>query len=270
MTMNNPHLIFKPSLWNIARVTLAAFVMSTTAAAAQNIPSVWGENQLYKPPFDLQAPGNRNQGGTRAGREQALTQKLTALVPQPYNFGVTTEAYPSFLVQAPMLTENPDLESLEFLLLDAEGEEIYRAKFNAEVRNSVLRIDLPKYAGLTELEEGKDYLWILEGFTKDFTLSNDLVAHGWIRRVPPSEKLTASLNSSTSTEDIIQAYIDEQIWYDAIASLESGIHAPNAPEALVTQWDALLKSAGIGVEATDAAAPETESMTLQPVVEPLQ
>lgn len=270
MITNNPNSIFKRSLWNITRVTLAAFVISTTAASAQNAPSVWGDNQLYKPPFDLQAPGNRNQGGTRAGREQEFTQKLTALVPQPYNFGVTTEAYPSFLVQAPMLEENPDLETLEFLLLDAEGEEIYRAKFEAEVQNSVLRIDLPKHAGLTELEEGKDYLWILEGFTKDFTLSNDLVAHGWIRRVPPTEKLMASLNSSTSVEEIAKAYIDEQIWYDAIASLEAGLQDENAPKQLLEQWDTLLKSAGIGAEVVNSEAVDTEEMIRQPSIEPIQ
>lgn len=268
--MNNLNSIFNRSFWQIARVTLAAFVISTTATSAQNAPSVWGENQLYKPPFDLQAPGNRSQGGTRAGGEQAFTQKLTALVPQPSNFGVTTEAYPSFLIQAPMLADNPDLETLEFLLLDAEGEEIYRAKFDAEVQNSVLRIDLPKSAGLTALEEGKDYLWILEGFTKDFTLSNDLVAHGWIRRVPPTEKLTESLNNSTSVEQIAKAYIDEQIWYDAIASLESGLQAENAPEELVEQWDDLLKSAGIEAAAMETEATDTEEMTREPLVEPLQ
>ncbi|MGB2925489.1 MAG: DUF928 domain-containing protein [Limnothrix sp.] len=245
--MSNSFLSFKQILFPaLKRVSLAAIAcaLSTTALSAQGIPKKW-ESQKYQPPFSLGTPGNLSQGGTRSGSPEDLTPRLLPLVPQDHNFGVTTEAFPSFLVYVPEFASQPNVDTLEFLLLDEEGSEVYRARFNVKLENQVLRVDLPKFAGLSPLEEGKNYLWLLEGFTQDFSLSETLFAHGWVRRVAPSQTLVNSLNNTDDVEVLANAYINEQIWYDAIALLEKDFAKGTASSAVIEQWDALLESAGV-------------------------
>ncbi|NJN71332.1 MAG: DUF928 domain-containing protein [Limnothrix sp. RL_2_0] len=232
-----------PALRNTGLAAIAC-VLCSTSLLAQGVPKKW-ESQKYQPPFSLGTPDNLSQGGTRSGADQDLGPRLLPLVPQDHNFGVTTEAYPSFLVYVPEFTNQPNVDTLEFLLLDEEGAEVYRARFNVQLNNQVLRIDLPKFAGLSPLEEGKNYLWLLEGFTQDFSLSETLFAHGWVRRVPRSEKLVESLNANEDVVAQANVYIREQIWYDAIALLEEGFAEGTASSAVIEQWDALLQSAGV-------------------------
>jgi hypothetical protein len=238
---------------------LAAIALSTAIvnASAQSIPKVW-ENQKYQPPFGLQAPGNLSQGGTRSGSDAIATPRFIPLVPQNSNFGVTTAAYPSILVYVADYAEQANVDTLEFLLLDDEGNEVYRARFAVELTGQLLRINLPEHAGLAALEEGKDYLWLLEGFTQDFTLSETLFTHGWIRRVPPTDTLVQDLEASSSTQDVANAYINEQIWYDAIAKLEAGFVSGSASDQIIEQWDALLSSAGVNDIALDTSAMLTD------------
>ncbi|AFY37369.1 protein of unknown function DUF928 [[Leptolyngbya] sp. PCC 7376] len=239
---------------------LASIAFCTTIAnvSAQSIPKVW-ESEKYQPPFGLQSPGNLSQGGTRSGSDAIATQRFIPLVPQNNNFGVTTEAYPSILVYVSNYVEEANVDTLEFLLLDDEGNEVYRARFAVELTDQLLRIELPKYAGLAPLEEGQDYLWLLEGFTQDFTLSETLFTHGWIRRVPQTDTLAQSLEASSSAEDVANAYINEQIWYDAIAKLEEGFDGNSASGQNITaQWDALLNAAGVSEIALETEAVVTK------------
>lgn len=219
-------------------------MMSAITVSAQNVPAIW-EAPRYQPPAGLEAPGNLSQGGTRSGSNVLAQKSLLPLVPQDNHFGVTTEAYPSILVYVGDNFERSDVNTLEFLLLDEGGEEVYCARFSVELQEQVLRIDLPEYAGLAPLVEGKDYLWLLEGFTEDFSLSETLFAHGWIRRVAPSASLTSELASVKSSEDTINAYINDGVWYDAIAKLEEGFVGGTAADNIVEKWDALLQSAGV-------------------------
>jgi hypothetical protein len=246
--MNNKHFFdfrksFSFALRNVGLAAIAC-VIGSTSLFAQSVPKKW-ESQKYQPPFNLGTPGNLSQGGTRSGSDQDLGPRLLPLVPQDHNFGVTTEAYPSFLVYVPEFASQPNVDTLEFLLLDEEGAEVYRARFNVNLENQVLRIDLPKFAGLSPLVEGQNYLWLLEGFTQDFSLSETLFAHGWVRRVAPSESLVETLNTSDDVEAQANAYIREQIWYDAIALLEEDFAEGTASNAVIEQWDALLQSAGV-------------------------
>ena len=254
-----------PSAMNtlIKASALASIALCTTIAnvSAQSIPKVW-ESEKYQPPFGIQSPGNLSQGGTRSGSDAIATQRFIPLVPQNNNFGVTTEAYPSILVYVSSYVEQADVDTLEFLLLDDEGNEVYRARFAVELTDQLLRIELPQHAGLAPLVEGKDYLWLLEGFTQDFTLSETLFTHGWIRRVPPTATLAQNLESSASTADMASAYIDERIWYDAIAKLEEGFASEGLSEANLKQkWEALLSSAGVNDIALDTdLALDTETV----------
>jgi len=247
IAMASKNFDFRQSLISTLRHTgfaAIACVLCSTSLLAQSIPKKW-ESRKYQPPFSLGTPGNLSQGGTRSGADQGLGPRLLPLVPQDHNFGVTTEAYPSFLVYVPEFASQPNVDTLEFLLLDEEGAEVYRARFNVQLENKVLRIDLPKFAGLSPLIEGKNYLWLLEGFTQDFSLSETLFAHGWVRRVPRSETLVETLNASEDVEAQANAYIREQIWYDAIALLEKDFAEGTASSAVIEQWDALLQSAGV-------------------------
>ena len=92
-------------------------------------------------------------------------------VPQDNHFGVTTQAYPSILICVGNSFKLSDVSTLEFLLLDEGEKDVYRARFSVEIHGQVLRIDLPEYSGLAPLVENKDYLWLLEGYTEDFSLS---------------------------------------------------------------------------------------------------
>lgn len=243
-----------------ALVSITFCTVAAIPVSAEGIPKVW-ESQKYQPPVGLGTPDHRSQGGTRSGATLAGTRSNTSntarfipLVPQSHNFGVTTSAYPSVLVYVSDYVKQTNVDTLEFLLLDEKGKEVYRARFAVDLDNQLLRIDLPQNSGLAPLEEGKDYLWLLEGFTQDLSLRESLFTHGWIRRVPPTATLMANLRTSQSTEDMANAYINERIWYDAIAKLEEGFTGRNisSEDRLVAQWRALLTAAGVEESALDA------------------
>ena len=253
--MGKIHFLFSSALRHFFKATALASIAfcaaSVTTVSAEGIPKVW-ESSKYQPPFDLQSPGNLSQGGTRSGSDVVQTPRFIPLVPQNHNFGVTTSAHPSILVYVSDYVSEANVDTLEFLLLDDEGNEVYRARFAVQLENQLLRIDLPRNAGLAALEEGKDYLWLLEGFTQDLSLTETLFTHGWIRRVPPTTALVENLEASDSTEEIANAYIGEQIWYDAIAKLEEGFTSNVGEEdSLVDQWKALLTAAGVEEAALD-------------------
>lgn len=234
-------------------LVLGLSIAGTMPVLGQGSPSVWSSPQ-YQPPAGLGSPGRLSQGGTRSGSGEAVsTQRLLPLVPQDLDFGVTTEAYPSFFVYVPNLTADPRVETLEFSLVNDKGLEVYRASFAVELdrdilRNNILRIDLPAQAGLEPLAVGKDYVWLLQGFTEDLSLSDSLFAHGWVRRVLPSDELTADLAQATTVTEVAQAYIDAGVWYDAIATLESGLVDGVNGKDHDAQLHLLLQSAGIEME----------------------
>ncbi len=245
--MNYPIYSFSKIMthWHkIGGLALALLIAGTMPAFAQSSTSTWKRPQ-YKPPAGLSAPGNLSQGGTRSGSGDVSVQRLLPLVPQELNFGVTTEAYPSFFVYVSNLQATPDVKTLEFSLMDDQGAEVYKASYAVDLEHNILRIDLPPQAGLAPLEIDKDYIWMVQGFTEDLSLSDTLFAHGWVRRVMPSESLVNSLAAAKTTSERANAYVDEGIWYDAIATLETNLNHTTVTPNDRAQLNALLESAGI-------------------------
>jgi hypothetical protein len=217
-----------------SRLFIAPFLLTTlglwngleTAAIAQ-----------YVPP-DVGLPGRREGGGTRGDCFQNA-QQLTALMPET-NYGVTLSDYPTFLFYLPEIPE----ASVEFLLLDQDGNEIYQSAYQVSTGAGIMSLSLPETAGLPPLEVGKRYEWIFSLVCDPLDRSGDVFVSGWVERKDEDLALSTTLES-TPESDRPNTYAQSGIWYDAIESLVDMRRAdPSNPE-LMREWDVLLTSVGL-------------------------
>jgi len=200
--------------------------------------------QDYVPP-NRGLPGRREGGGTRGcwtnSTVAASPIKLTALVPAQ-NFGYTLQAYPTFLVYVPPFFAEK-AAGVEFILNDAQDNEVYRTTFEADNTSGIIRLSLPTDANLPPLEVGKDYHWSFALVCDLADPSGNLVVDSWIQRTRPSAELTAALGR-TAAQDLPALYARSGIWYDAIAQLTPPQAQPRNAMVL-SQWRNLLNSVGL-------------------------
>lgn len=110
-------------------------LIPNSALLAQSIPQKWESNQ-YQPPAFLGSP-QRTVGGATRG-----PQNLTSLIPNN-GFGVTTAAYPTFFVYLPAV-DYEFTQYAEFLLLDQNGQKIYKVQFPTKMSDKIIRIFLSR------------------------------------------------------------------------------------------------------------------------------
>ena len=119
---------------------------------AQEIPQRW-ESRQYQPPRGIGTPGHLDRGGTRSPSNTCLTtgKTLTALVPSS-QFGATVSPYPTFFAYMPDLSAENSSLPVEFTLEDADGNNIYKAKFETHGKSGIVTMALTSQAGLTPLK----------------------------------------------------------------------------------------------------------------------
>ena len=222
-------------------MSLSSFILSSSLLA-QTIPKRW-ESNVYQPKKTIGSPGNLGQGGTRGqvNENTDFTKSVIPIVPEN-QFGVTVEAYPTFLVYVPPITDTSPTHYLEFVLIDENGYEVYVTRFQAMITERIISISLPASAGLSPLEVGKNYKWLFLKTSDNFAISDYLIAEGEIRRVELENLLIQQLDSALP-QNRAKLYAQSEIWYDAIAIL-ADLYREN-PNEVRNDWEALLGSVGL-------------------------
>ena len=210
-------------------------LIPNSALLAQSIPQKWESNQ-YQPPAFIGSP-KRTVGGATRG-----PQNLTSLIPNN-GFGVTTAAYPTFFVYLPAV-DYEFTQYAEFLLLDQNGQEIYKVRFPTKMSDSIIRISLPTQIGMTPLEVGKNYQWkfnLYEDSSHDYLNTR---VEGGIARVELESQLAWMLQNATSREKS-NLYAENEIWYDALTTL-ADLYEENLNDPVVAaDWEQLLTAVGL-------------------------
>jgi hypothetical protein len=193
-------------------------------------------------------PGRRIGGGTRIPSEACLTEpsSLIALMPTS-NLGLTAEALPTLWFSLPAV--NPSRQ-LEFGLFNQDDELVYQTTLNATGKAGVIGIDLSKMVAAPALKVNENYRWYLSIVCNSDNRSEDIWVDGWVQRVDLPTALTAQLAEASPLAQV-QAYLDNQLWYEAVTQLAQLMQTQPTDATVVAEWQQLLAS--INLEQAAAA-----------------
>lgn len=256
--------------FNLTVITvILTLVQNSLALPSQGLLKSWQGN--YQPPADLSSPDRTREGGTRGPTNQdCLTngQPLTALVPSS-RFGATEASYPSFFVYIPAFS--PPLSPLpaQFLLKDAEGNEVYQASFLTSGTPGIVMIGLPDQAGLPPLEVNKDYKWSFSISCHPDESSRLMEVEGWVRRVTLDKAMSDKL-SQASPQRQVEIYAEAGIWHDALAILVELRRSNPLDSAIASEWQKLLNSAGLAHITKEALLPIPQGLRDESISYPSQ
>jgi hypothetical protein len=194
---------------------------------------------IFKPPASIGTPHKRLTGASRGTADQAIT--LDVLV--PVEIGLTTRETPSlFWFQSQAANANLELSLLEGKKTLHESADLKSAagiqRFNAKDSNVKLSPNVP-------------YKWVVALVLNEQDRSSDLVASGFIKRVPAPAELAAAVAKAGPAE-LPRLYAEAGFWYDAMESLADLIAANPGDKSLRQTRADLLTQVGL----TNAAAHE--------------
>ncbi|MBV8885555.1 MAG: DUF928 domain-containing protein [Chroococcidiopsidaceae cyanobacterium CP_BM_RX_35] len=226
-------------------------------AIANNTPNSWGVQLFAPPPLpDNGAPTGRSRGAAGRGNKCVVEPPLTALVPAAeqslgkeqrkvtYVWGKTVAEYPTFWFYVPY--GRASLRSIEFVLQDAEDNDIYRTSVKLTDIPGVIGLPLP--SKLAPLKIGKLYHWFFKTkATCDAQQPSGLedYVEGWVQRVQISPVLAKQLEAATPPQQFT-IYSANGIWYEALTTLAELRLAAPKDATLNASWVKLLQSAGLG------------------------
>ncbi len=220
-----------------------------SGSLSSKLPDQW---EFTPPPVPGPgSPESTSLGGTRSDDQCILAnnQRLIPLVPASRK-GNTVAEYPTFFWYMPQTSAS----ALEFVLRDANQQELYSAKYTLAksddgfVRGSpgIMSLTLPTFSNLSPLAIGQEYYWGLALICNPSNRSSDIVEERWIRRVRPDQTLALRVQQATPQERVA-LYADARLWYDTLTTLaELRREYPNNND-LADAWDKLLKSAGLNM-----------------------
>jgi len=110
----------------------------------------------------------------------------------------------------------------------------------------IMSFTVPTATGIPPMDIGQVYQWQLKLICSEPTDNSINIPpiEGGIKRVERNPTLAARLQQATPQERVT-LYTEENLWYDAVATLvELGRDRPNDP-SLAATWDQLLKSQGL-------------------------
>ncbi|MEH2083444.1 MAG: DUF928 domain-containing protein [Nostoc sp.] len=206
-------------------------------------------------------PGGRVRGGAKRGEPACPTPKidLTALVPFTLEansvinvWGQTTVEYPSWFFYVPYTKDSP--YTVEFVLQDADANEVYKKAIALPDKPGVIRVSLPSTA--PTLAVGQQYRWF-------FTINCDkqqnappTFVEGVIKRVNLTQATVKELETAEPLKRYT-IYAQKGIWYEALTTLaELRQKNPQNP-ALKAEWRNLLGSIRLDDVAEEPILPGT-------------
>jgi hypothetical protein len=147
---------------------------------------------------------------------------------------------------------------MQFVLKEADNE-VYSVKYSLAKYTEdkpegkkgfvvgtpgIMSLTVPSATSMSPLKIGQEYHWDLTLICDSAESSNIPPIEGEIKRVEPNPTLAARLQQATPQERVT-LYTEENLWYDAVATLvELGRDRPNDPN-LAAIWDKLLTSQGL-------------------------
>lgn len=181
-------------------------------------------------------PGRRVGGGTRS--DMFISESpLTALVPDNSQ-GLTGSATPTLFFYVPQ-TEKP--QTVEFVLVDENEREVYKTEFTTDGKSGVTGITIPGNEPTKTLEIGKNYRWYFALVPDRNNRKLDIYVQGSIKRVAVTQDLENKLKQGASL-DLVDAYLANNLWYDAMATMAELRRSRPTDTALATKWQQLLNS----------------------------
>lgn len=246
----------------VLSVILLAEILPTTASRlgfSQPVMAQASKRTLrvvFQPRSDQKTPQRTVGGGRRnenrcsvAGTSPPLStnqsQDLSLMALLPSNsLGTTLSSHPSLLVYVPATSA----QVAELTLEDENSTGLYQTTIPLPAAPGIVSFELPKTeAGL---EVGKSYKWVFSLICNPSGPQNPFI-EAWVQRVKPGTTLSQRL-SSTKGLDQVMLYASSGIWHEALSVLATlRRNQPEAPE-LVSAWQELLQSAGLGAGVTTA------------------
>lgn len=203
---------------------------------------------------------NTQGGATRGDCFANKDESPVALVPPASKMGETVAESPTVSWYMPKTQASVMPSVMQFVLRDGEKNEVYSVKYSldkyeeetAEGKKKfvvvgtpgIMSLTLPVATSMSALKIGQEYKWELTVMCDSSDQSTNILMEGGIKRVEPNPTLAARLQQATP-EERVTLYADENLWYNAVATLvELGRDRPNDPN-LAAIWDKLLTSQGL-------------------------
>lgn len=213
-------------------------------------------------------PSGRARGA--GGRSNCLNVNipLTALVPAEKQlqtngqqearlvtnvWGLTTKGHPTFLFYVPY-TQTLN-QTAEFVLQDAEDNDVYRTTINLPQTPSIVSLSLESMSA--PLKVGKMYHWYFKVRCQARSMSGPMFVEGWVQRIELKPNIAQQIAAAMPYEKIA-LYAENGIWYDTVADLAAmRSHFPD--EALEADWQKLLQSVGLGSVQSESVVAATSA-----------
>lgn len=177
------------------------------------------------------ATGRTSGGGTRG--DSCVLEKtigLTALMPGN-NIGTTVATEPTLFVYVP----KNSAQSAELVVIDDAGNPVYSNTFAISSINGIVKVNLPKNAGLTP---GKEYIWQFALVCDGNDRAADKYVQGTLKPVELSADLQRQLKLASPLQQA-QLYAEAGIWNETLITL-ADLRGSNP-----TEWEELLDSVGL-------------------------
>lgn len=199
------------------------------------------KTSLYKLP-SVGKP-RRRVGGGRRGTSSGVKEHFV-LVPE--HVGLTISTQPSLYWYLPELP-GPTV-SFEFTLIDDHSiEPLVDTRLPAPTASGLQRIDLATHGA--SLEAGQEYQWSVSLVTDPDRNWDDIVASGWIERVPAPAGLQRGLARASAPERAL-VYGQASLWYDLLDAVCDQLPAEGAQDAFAQ----LIAEVDLELPGTAAAA----------------
>jgi Domain of Unknown Function (DUF928) len=198
------------------------------AAKQKNLSSL----PVYRPP-SIGQPGRTVGGGTRGPGDGFPA--VYVLVPD--HTGRTASAQPTLYWYVDAVP--PPGSKVRFTLLDEKSDDpMVSAELPTPTRAGVYAIRLTDHGA--SLEPNKEYEWSVALAVDPKDSARDVVASGWIVRVPPGQAVAASSDSNT-----VHRLADQGLWYDALSEIDGQMKAHPSDSSLPEMRSALLRQVGL-------------------------
>lgn len=200
-------------------------------------------------------PGRRVGAGIRNDICLSGPQAQVAIMPNN-NIGLTAQAKPTLLFYLPEV--NPD-STIEFVLQDDNHQVLYDKIVPAHSDAGIIRVDLAA-SDAPDLLPGQNYRWYFSVICNADDRSQDITAHGWMRRVDDATPVP----QAAAPENRLQAgksYARAGLWLDALAEVDK-LRRSQATESQATAlWKEWLLTPTIDLpalrQASSVASPFT-------------
>jgi hypothetical protein len=203
-------------------------------------PAVAAAPPVYRLP-KVGKPRGRIGGGRRGAIGEVA--RLHTLVPD--HVGQTASAQPNlyWYLAAPPAAEVP----FELTLIDADSiDPLVDVRLDRPTGAGLQRVSLAELG--ISLEPGQEYQWSIAAVPDPEDHSKDVVASGWIERVPAPEGIQARLDAA-GADGAMSVYGASGLWYETLDAACERVRTDPGSEAYRRQLAALLEQVGLPADA---------------------